>query len=233
MFTGDSHDVLLDSSSTAKTWNILPAVSGTVTLYGVVNGREQTATTRITVTDCALFASAPTDTLLLNPVVQATLIDLAHRTHWDGPVEDRKEYGGYFVQYGGAIEFHEYQYLSGMPTACNSNHLEERDSFGTGTLLMEGHTHPFINDTIDNTNGLCPERARAILRSEDGPSRGSPHERADLTDWQQDTNPKPYPGIVIDRRHLHWWKSSVDGSGHRHLDQQQFDLNTGSDRCVL
>ena len=87
-FTGDSHNVVMDSANSSATWELLPPVSGTVSVEALVGGRYQVATTRITVTGCDLLDSVPADTLLLNPVVQATLIDLAHRTHWDGPVED-------------------------------------------------------------------------------------------------------------------------------------------------
>jgi hypothetical protein len=232
-FDGDTHRVHVESTVPSTTWELLPPVTGTVTVEAVIGGRNQLATARIIVNDCDLLASTPTDTLLLDPVVQAYLIDLARRTNWNGPVQDWQEHGGYLVEHDGGIVFHEYRYRPGMPTACNSDHYDDHDSFEPGdTLLLEPHTHPTAGDSIDNTGNVCPGNPATFIGTPDGPSGGAPGRVGDLTPWKRNSEPYQHAGVVIDPLHLHWWKNT-GANGGQTLNQEQYDLNTGPTRCVI
>ena len=209
------------------------ARSGRMWVSTYVEGRPVRAHSEIVwARDCEMFATPPSDPFLLDPVVQNTLEDLAKRSRYSGPLMDRREYGGYFVDNGGQVEFHEYRYVTGQPTLCSSDHMDDRLTYSTGGLILiaEIHTHPSAgNATINNTGGICPRRPRiSDYRLNDGPSgRGRP--QGDLDPWETAGEPYSHIGLVMDPEHLHRWER-IPGQNQPH--ETQIALNRGSNRCI-
>ena len=107
---------LASACSGKTTCTYTPLQSGRMVVEADVEGRVVKNVSEVVWRrGCEMFASPPSDALLLDPVMLNTLEDLAKRTRFTSPVRERREHGKYILHDGERHFTREFEYLQHIP----------------------------------------------------------------------------------------------------------------------